>query len=73
MVDSVLPALLRAVDGELDKEAASLALTGAAETLRAVRPSQHPAARRVNMFGRCVTLAVRLPATLCRSLRARIG
>jgi len=53
VVDSVLPALLRAVDGELDKEAASLALTGAAETLRAVRPGQHPAARRVNMFGRC--------------------
>lgn len=31
-----MPVLLRAVEGELDKEAASLALTGAAETLRAV-------------------------------------
>lgn len=36
VVDKVMPVLLRAVEGELDKEAASLALTGAAETLRAV-------------------------------------
>ena len=32
-----MPVFLRGVEGELDKEAASLALTAAAETLRAVR------------------------------------
>lgn len=37
VVDRVMPVFLRGVEGELDKEAASLALTSAAETLRAVR------------------------------------
>ncbi|KAK9828387.1 hypothetical protein WJX81_002836 [Elliptochloris bilobata] len=36
VVDKVMPVFLRGVEGELDKEAASLALTSAAETLRAV-------------------------------------
>jgi hypothetical protein len=77
VVDRVLPALLRAVDGELDKEAASLALTGAAETLRAVRPSRRRAARCMEALrpaGLC-TPGVRSPARAapCRSFRARIG
>ena len=36
VVERVMPVFLRGVEGELDKEAASLALTSAAETLRAV-------------------------------------